>query len=123
MSAPSPPNPPAPNGRVTRNTYLRGLALGSIPLVIFWTFGGIAGAMQFANRASPWNYAGAGPLYLGIILGVGGLAVVLIATIVCLSRRNTRFQGYGLLTMLLVSPVLAVTGCQLFTAIVLAPPP
>lgn len=115
MSASAPPNPPAPNGRGARNAYLRGLALGSIPLIVFWIFGGIAGYLQHTSP-SPYNYPGATPFYLALILGVVGLAIVLIAAVVCLSARNTRPLGYGLLTMAFVGPVAAVGGCQIYLA-------
>ena len=114
MSTPTPPPPPAPNGRAARNAFLRGLAFGSIPLLIFWAFGGVAGIVQ--RTSNPLSYAGAVPLALGVILGLLGLAAVLISTIVCLARRETRPYGYGLLTMLLVSPVLAAIGCQVYLA-------
>jgi hypothetical protein len=110
------PSPPAVNGRPPRNAYLRGLAFGSIPLLIFWILGGIAGYMQFVNPPNPYSYAGAGPFFAAVILGGIGLVIVLLATIGCLASRQTRFLGYGLLTMVLVSPVAAVLGCQIYVA-------
>lgn len=122
MGTPSPPTPLPPNGHASRNAYLRGLAFGSIPLVIFWIFGGIAGVMQFVNPPNPYSYAGAGPLFIGIALGGIGLIVLLFETIVSLASRQTRFLGYGLLTMVLVSPVAAVLGCQIYVAALSALP-
>lgn len=122
MSTSTPPNSPPPNGRANRNAYLRGLALGSIPLLIFWILGGIAGVMQFVNPPNPYSYAGAGPLFAGVILGAIALVAVLIAAIVNLARPQTHFLGYGLLTMLLVSPIVAVLSCQIYIAALSAPP-
>lgn len=115
MSVPAPPTPPSPNRRRTRNSYLRGLAVGSIPLIIFWIFGGIAGYLQHVQQ-NPYSYAGATPFYAGLILGGIGFVALLISAIASISSRNSGPFGYGLLTMVFVSPVAAVGGCQIYLA-------
>ncbi len=68
MGTPAPPTPLPPNGRSARKAYLRGIAFGSIPLIIFLIFGGIAGYLQ-RNGQNPYSYAGAAPFLLGLFLG------------------------------------------------------
>ncbi len=115
MNPPSPPTPLPPNGRGARKAYLRGLAVGSIPLIIFWIFGGVAGYLQYFQQ-SPYNYPGATPFFAGLILGGIAFVALLISAIICLTREDMRPRGYGLLTMVFVSPVAAVGGCQIYLA-------
>ncbi len=121
MRTPAPLPPPAPNGHRARNAYLRGLAFGSIPLIIFSIFGGVAGILQ-RNGPNPYSYAGAAPLVLGLISGAAGLVLVLFSAIVAISSRNSRPFGYGLLTMVFVSPVVAAGSCQIYLRILSAIP-
>lgn len=121
MSASSPPTPLPPNGRRARNSYLRGLAVGSIPLIIFWIFGGIAGYLQYFQQ-SPYNFPGATPFFAGLILGGIAFVALLISAIVCLAHEDMRPRGYGLLTMVFVSPVVAAGSCQIYVRILSAIP-
>jgi hypothetical protein len=53
-----------------------------------------------------------------VLLGVFGLAqiayvVELAVTIICLVNKRSRLFGYGLLTMMLIAPVVAVASCSI----------
>jgi hypothetical protein len=91
--------PPAPN---RKRQYWLGVAYGAIPLVIFL----ISGALLRLSQYGTYGIA-------GTLIGVIGYLALLVITIIYLFNRERRFIGYGLLTMLLVTPVVAVYGCIL----------
>src|SRR5215472_9754828 len=104
---PLPPIPlptprPAHNGR----RYLLGLGLGFIPVLLVCLSG------VFSSYVLN-NYGASGPNDPGLssfLLTAGGILylVELIGMIVCLADKGIRFVGYGLLTMVLIGPVVAV---------------
>ena len=68
--------------------YFAGVGIGLIPLAL----------LLFSLRSS-------GPL---LTVGLFYYAVQFIVTIVCLAMRRMRFVGYGLLTMVILIPPIAV---------------
>jgi hypothetical protein len=88
------------NTRRKRSQYWLGLALGLIPLIIFF----LGLGLLFQPPAS--NVAGT-----LIIASLVLYLVSLIAMIVCLSIGRVRFVGYGLLTAVAASPVIAFISC------------
>lgn len=118
MSEPPPLPPiPLPTPRPAHNgrRYLLGLGLGCVPVLLVWLSG------VFAYEV-PFNYSTtSGPnipelssfFYIaGLILYVAAI----IAMIACLSVKRVRFIGYGLLTMVLIAPIVAVVGCSAITS-------
>lgn len=99
-SAP-PLQPPAPD---RKRQYWFGIAYGAIPLVILLLSG-------VAARFDQGNYGVAG--LPGTFIGLIGYVILLVVTIVHLVKREKRFIGYGLLTMLLITPVVGVYACML----------
>jgi hypothetical protein len=96
--APVPPQPPIPAQHHPRQ-FLIGLGLGLIPLFV-----ALAGVYIVTFVGG--TYSGAG------LLAGGALYVAaVIAMIVCLSIRQVRFVGYGLLAAVLVAPVIFSIGC------------
>ena len=85
-----------------RRRDLVGLALGFIPVLMVWPYAALYGALRIYG-------VGGYVLFGGIILYV----VSIIAMIVCLFIGSLRSVGYGLLTMVFVSPIIGVTGCQM----------
>jgi hypothetical protein len=97
----SPPPTPAPN---RKRQYWLGIAYGAIPLVILLLSGVVA-------RVDQGNYGVAG--FPSTVIGLIGCVILLVVTIIYLAKREKRFIGYGLLTMLLITPVVGVYGCIL----------
>ncbi len=85
-----PPQPPR-----ARHFWL-GIGLGAIPLVL--------ALIAIGTLAS-----GAGSVLLIISLVI--YAAVLIAAIVCLIIKDVRYVGYGLLTMVCATPIIAAVAC------------
>jgi hypothetical protein len=78
--------------------YLIGLGIGVVPLAFALLAMGTLTGMLFS-----------GTLFsISIILYVG----LLIATIICLVVRRSRFIGYGMLTMFLISPIVWYIACM-----------
>ena len=80
-------------------SYLHGLSLGLVPLILF-TFILVTLPFSFFLAAVPGLLA-----MILLILAVTGYGTGLAASIVCLFRRHTRFMGFGFLTMTLVNPI------------------
>jgi hypothetical protein len=106
------PQPPTHNGR----KYLLGLGLGLTPVEFVWLSGIFACGLACLNV---YSYSGINNpglsnffFYAGLILYV----VEIVLMIVFLSVRTVRFIGYGLLTMVLIGPVVAVVGCSVITS-------
>lgn len=97
--ASNPPPPPTPN---RKRQYWLGIAYGAIPLVIFL----ISDALL---RLSQYGTLG----IVGTLIGLVGYLALLAITIAYLFNHEKRFIGYGMLTILLVTPVVAVYGCML----------
>lgn len=105
VSASNPPPPPTPN---RKRQYWLGIAYGTFPLLIFLISGALLRLSQY----------GIGTLgIVGSLIGLIGYLALLVITIIYLFNRDKRFIGYGLLTMLLITPVVAVYGCTLISQI------
>ncbi len=101
QSAPtSSPGLPPSTSRGRRWQFLTGLGTGFIPLVLFF--------IGFAPNA-----------YGLIIVALGMLLAVLIASLICISIPRTRYIGYGLLTSIPISLVVGSIGC----IVILSRPP
>jgi hypothetical protein len=83
--------------------YLIGIGIGCVPLIIAW----IGIGSLFAGN-------GIFSSFLGIALVL--YVALLVASIVCLSIKEVRYVGYGLLTMFIVSPIISFIGCLVITA-------
>jgi hypothetical protein len=80
--------------------------LGLIPAVL-WFLAGSA-ARQGLDQESDQVL---GPFFLGL-----GLYVVeLVMMVICLANKGSRLFGYGLLTGMLIAPVVAFTSCSIMT--------
>jgi hypothetical protein len=91
-----PPPPPPQMNRTLQ--YAIGLAIGCIPLALFFlSIGHIAGIALTSSA-------------LGVIAFYSYLVLWPIA-VVCLCIARVRFIGYGLLTMAVISPVIWVVSC------------
>jgi hypothetical protein len=87
---------PPPPFWTKKRQYLLGLGLGLVPVVLT--------LIGMGNWACLGRYIpGAAVGYLYVAQIVGGLS--------CVSFDRIRSLGYGLLTMILLSPVVAVIGC------------
>lgn len=79
--------------------YFIGIAIGVIPLALGLL--SISGVINSSSNLA--NY-----LFFTAILAY---VAVFIAMIVCLCISRVRFVGYGLLTMVLATPVIAFVAC------------
>lgn len=105
-----PPQPPQPPQLPTHNgrKYLLGLGLGFVPVLLEWLSGVFTYPLFTYSAPGPYNPGlGTALLQAGVLLYV----VAIIAMIALLANRTVRFIGYGLLTMVLAAPVVAVVGC------------
>jgi hypothetical protein len=89
-----PPIPPRPSRRLVE--YLIGLALGAIPMALMLlAMGGLA--TQFSGALFSW--------------AIGLYLLSIVAAVACLTASSTRFIGYGLLTMVFVTPIVYYISC------------
>jgi lipopolysaccharide export LptBFGC system permease protein LptF len=95
------------DNRQNKQQFWQGIAWGSIPLVLFLVTTAI---VRFSQ-----NYSGITYGIIGLIVSVLAYIIVLIMAIVHLSRSRRRFLGYGLLTMVLVAPIISAIGCVVAT--------
>jgi hypothetical protein len=95
----SPRQPPSAS-KERRWQFLVGLGIGFIPLVLFF--------IGFVPNAL-------GLIIVSLIL----LAVVLIASLICIAIPSVRYVGYGLLTSIPISLVVGSIGC----IVILSRPP
>src|SRR5579885_831881 len=96
---------PAQDTRQKKGQYLRGLGLGLIPLFIFLL------ATGFAFQAY-WPSSRLGTAAFLLILSLLTYSIALISTAACLFTPRNRFVGYGLLTAVLVSPLIGGIACD-----------
>lgn len=90
-----PPVPPRPSSRFLQ--YLLGLGIGAIPLALaLLAMGSLLGT--YAGTLFAWAL----PLY----------GLLFIATIICLVDHRSRFVGYGMLTMVLITPIVYYIACM-----------
>jgi hypothetical protein len=98
MNAPTAPSGPSPTQK-----YFIGLGIGVIPVLPAWISGG------FLFNTSPSGNSAIGSYFLFAAIGLS--VVELIVMIVLLTNARLRPIGYGLLTLLLISPIVDVVGC------------
>jgi hypothetical protein len=104
-----PPRPPLvmPRPQLSRiqqrNRYLLGLGLGIIPLLI-----GLATVGTIVTHSIPILSDNSG---LGVLAALALYVASFIAMIVCLAIDRARPVGYGLLTMVVASPILIAVSC------------
>ena len=119
MSEPPPPptqpaiqpptQPPAHNGR----RYLLGLGLGFVPVLLAIISGVFSYPLFTYNASGPYDPGLSNGLLSGAAILYG---IAIIAMIVCLFNKEVRFIGYGLLTMVLIGPIVAVVGCSVISS-------
>jgi zinc-ribbon domain len=92
--------------------YLWGLGLGLVPTIL-WLF-----AVWFLAASASGQGEDAQLRQVGLLAILLGLEVIvyvieLVVMITCLVKERSRLFGYGLLTGLLIAPVVAVTSCSI----------
>jgi hypothetical protein len=94
--------PSRPSFWTENGPYLWGLGLGLIPAILWF----LAGSEARQGLDDRFNQV------LGFfVLALGLYVVELVVMIICLANKGSRLFGYGLLTMMLVAPVLAAMSC------------
>jgi hypothetical protein len=92
--------------------YLLGIGLGLIPLALWlaaWSAGGCGiGQLDASLRPGLGQGLGTAAMYLYVLQLVAGL--------VCRGSRRTRHVGNGLLTLVLVDPVVGAIGCSVIAS-------
>src|SRR5262245_3999082 len=101
---PQPPAPPPQPQGAGRRDYFIGLGVGLIPLVLAMV--GLGGLI-FGARA------GVDTSVYSILLAAGGILYVLeiVSMAFLFPSQRTRQAGFGVLTMVAVSPVVFFVGC------------
>jgi hypothetical protein len=99
--------------------YVIGVALGSVPFVVLFLIGHFTvicpwGAQSGVDCTTTAQIQGTLACLYGLLY-----LVQLAVTIPMLRNEEWRYLGYGLLTMLLLGPVVAMYACSLATT----PPP
>ncbi len=113
MQSESSPQPPRHNGR----RYLLGLGLGFIPVVFEWLSGLFVCVVIVCVNLHHYtrsNYPDLASFFstAGLIL----YGVEILVMIPFLRTEAVRFVGYGMLTMVLIGPVVAVIGCSIISS-------
>ncbi|WIG61235.1 MAG: hypothetical protein OJF49_003983 [Ktedonobacterales bacterium] len=100
-----PPIPMQPRAgqRGGRRQYFLGLGLGLIPLLLALI------GVGFAAQSN--NVAASNAASVLLLVALVGYIAEFIGMIVCLSLARVRSVGYGLLTMVVATPVIAVISC------------
>jgi lipopolysaccharide export LptBFGC system permease protein LptF len=96
-----------PEPSLNNRQFWQGIAWGCIPLVLFLV---TTALVRFSQ-----NYNGITYGIIGLIVSVLAYIIVLITAFVYLSQPRRRFIGYGLLTMVLVAPIIGAIGCVVAT--------
>ncbi len=95
---------PSPDNQQNKQQFWQGIAWGCIPLVLFLV---TTALVRFSQ-----GYNGIAYGIIGLIVSVLAYIIVLIMALVSLSQPRRRFIGYGLLTMVLVAPIIGAIGCM-----------
>jgi len=100
-------------GLSKRRQYLLGLVLGLIPLLLFWSSNVFSSCLPLYYACSSPQPSTPEAVLEGILtaLSLASYGVAAVAQVVLLAFKQTRTLGYGLLTMVLVSPIVAPFGC------------
>ncbi|SRR5579884_1967014 len=98
-----PGNPP-PQQYSHGMQYFIGIAIGVIPLAL--GLFSISGVINSSSSLSGYLFFAAVLVYVAVF----------IAMIVCLCISRIRFVGYGLLTLVLATPVIAFVACVVMIA-------
>ena len=93
-----------PVGQLNRRNYFIGIGVGAIPLIV--ALAGI-GTLINANGKDPNVTIGSFLIFAAVALYL----VSLIAMIVCLVVDPLRSIGYGLLTTVIATPIIAGIAC------------
>src|SRR5439155_22254302 len=93
---------PRPSFWTPQRRYLLGIGLGLIPLAL-WLVAWSAGVSFASSSPGPGQGLSTAAVWLYLIQ--------LVAGVICLVSRRARHVGYGLLTMVLVDPVVGAIGC------------
>ena len=99
---PAAPTPLPLTQQAKRWQYFLGLGFGLIPVIVF--------LVTFGSDEST--------LILGGLAAILLYFVELIVTLVFLAINRVRFVGYGLLTAVLASPVIAYIGCTVIRQVI-----
>jgi hypothetical protein len=87
--------------------YLLGIGLGLIPLAL-WLVAWSVGVSFDSSSPGPGQGLSTAAVWLYLIQ--------LVAGVICRVSRRARHVGYGLLTMVLVDPVVGVIGCAVIAS-------
>src|SRR5262249_40258633 len=119
-----PTHPPHPRWETRGRGYLLGLGLGFAPVLMEWLAGAFTCPYTLGIRSAPCRdstSASLQPFFLN-----GGLflyAAIIAFMFTCFVARPLRFVAYGLLTMVLVAPIIAVLGCTAISGVAHPAPP
>jgi len=111
---PAAPTPLPLTQQEKRRQYFLGLGFGLIPMIVFLVTWGI-GVQQGHSLNNQQNSLGI--LIFGVLPAILLYFVELIVTLFFLAIDRVRFVGYGLLTAVLASPVIAFIGCTVIGSI------
>ena len=101
-----PIGPSRPSFWKENGPYLWGLGLGLIPAILWFLAG---------SEARQGLDAKSGQILGFFVLGLGLYVVELVVMIIGLVNKSSRLFGYGLLTGMLIAPVVAFTSCSIMT--------
>ncbi len=107
---PAPPIPLPLTEEQKRRQYLWGLGWGLIPVIVF--------LVTFSIAAQQVGYNSLGTLIFGGLAAILLYFVELIVSLFFLANDRMRFVGYGLLTAVLASPVIAYIGCTVIPKVI-----
>lgn len=105
---------PQHNGR----NYWIGIGIGFIPVLLLWGYGAFSCPITFSVTACSTAQAGSATMGLAstlLTLSVIAYLIGLVALVPLLIVKQARFVGYGVLTMVLVGPVVGVIGCTVLS--------
>jgi hypothetical protein len=107
MMLPVPPPEPELTGGQKTGRFFGGLGLGVLPFLIPVLLAVILGRVLSGSQGSILSLLGTLFAFVPFLLYVAALAYM----IYCLTQRRLRFIGYGMLTTLVILPVVLVVSC------------
>jgi hypothetical protein len=108
----APMAPSRPSFWTENGPYLWGLGLGLTPTIL-WLFAVWFLAAGASGQGEDAQLRQVGLLAISLGLEVIVYVIELVVMITCLVKERSRLFGYGLLTGLLIAPVVAVTSCSI----------